>query len=95
MIKVNKVHYSYDSTKILNGLNLLESDPIILGLWGRKGTGKTTLMKLLAGHLKPDQGEITLFGFNARGTSIQCDLEGKRCVSIRYALVIITIQISI
>ncbi|MFD1414741.1 MULTISPECIES: hypothetical protein [Bacillaceae] len=40
MIKVNKVHYSYDSTKILNGLNLLESDPIILGLWGERARGK-------------------------------------------------------
>lgn len=33
MIKVNKVHYSYDSTKILNGLNLLESDPIEAVSW--------------------------------------------------------------
>lgn len=64
MIEVNHVHYSYDTTKILYDFNLSEKDKNIVGLWGRNGTGKTTFMKLLAGHLKPDQGEINIVGFN-------------------------------
>jgi len=64
MIEVNQVHYSYDTTKILHDFNLVESEKIIVGLWGRNGTGKTTFMKLLAGHLKPDQGDINIQGFN-------------------------------
>ena len=62
MIEVNQVHFSYDSTKILHDFNLIESEKIIVGLWGRNGTGKTTFMKLLAGNLKPDQGEIKIQG---------------------------------
>lgn len=64
MIEVNQVHYSYGSAKILYDFHLLEKEKIIVGLWGRNGTGKTTFMKLLAGHLKPDQGEINILGFN-------------------------------
>ena len=64
MIEINQVHFSYDSNRILHDFNLSESEKIIVGLWGRNGTGKTTFMKLLAGHLKPDQGEIKIQGFN-------------------------------
>ncbi|MFJ8260709.1 ABC transporter ATP-binding protein [Rummeliibacillus sp. NPDC094406] len=64
MIEINQVHFSYDTTKILDDFNLSEREKIIVGLWGRNGTGKTTFMKLLAGHLKPDQGEINIMGFN-------------------------------
>lgn len=64
MIEVNQVRYSYGSTKVLQDFNLIASEKIIVGLWGRNGTGKTTLMKLLAGHLKPNQGEINIQGFN-------------------------------
>jgi ABC-2 type transport system ATP-binding protein len=64
MIEVNSVHYSYGSAEILHDFSLLEKEKIIVGLWGRNGTGKTTFMKLLAGHLKPNQGEINILGFN-------------------------------
>ncbi|MCG7344719.1 ABC transporter ATP-binding protein [Sporosarcina sp. ACRSL] len=64
MIKVNQVHYRYDSAKVLQDFNLVVNEKIIVGLWGRNGTGKTTLMKLLAGHLKPVEGEINIKGFD-------------------------------
>ena len=96
MIEVNQVHYRYDSTKVLHDFNLVETEKIIVGLWGRNGTGKTTLMKLLAGHLKPDEGEINIQGFNPYNNDqtnhhlcyMQEDhpfsktLEGKRCVTL-------------
>jgi ABC-2 type transport system ATP-binding protein len=37
-------------------------DPGVIGLLGPNGAGKSTLMKLMAGQLRPSQGEITLFG---------------------------------
>ena len=49
MIKVNNLSFAYDGTNILKDVNFNESEPVIIGLWGRNGSGKTTLMKILSG----------------------------------------------
>ncbi|KOP82747.1 ATP-binding cassette domain-containing protein [Cytobacillus solani] len=58
MINVKDLSFSYGHTPALTNVNLLEEEPIIVGLWGRNGAGKTTLMKLLSGQEKPDTGQI-------------------------------------
>ncbi len=62
VISVEDVSFSYDHKVILQHLNfsILERD--FVGLVGSNGTGKTTLLKMIVGLLKPDQGEIRLFG---------------------------------
>ncbi|QIL81298.1 ATP-binding cassette domain-containing protein [Diaphorobacter sp. HDW4A] len=40
--------------------------PGVYGLFGRNGTGKSTLLKLLAGLLTPEDGEIRVLGFTPR-----------------------------
>ncbi|MBF5003493.1 ATP-binding cassette domain-containing protein [Diaphorobacter caeni] len=40
--------------------------PGVYGLFGRNGTGKSTLLKLLAGLLTPEDGEIRVLGFRPR-----------------------------
>jgi ABC-2 type transport system ATP-binding protein len=62
MIEVKNLTYRYNQTPVLSELNLSEKDPVITGLWGRNGAGKTTLMSLLAGHYKPNDGEIKVMG---------------------------------
>lgn len=62
MIELNNVSFKYDNQHVLKELTLTEAEPVLIGLWGRNGIGKTTLMKLLAGQEKPDQGEVNIFG---------------------------------
>lgn len=62
MIEMDNVSFCYGDKQILKNLSLKEVEPVIVGLWGRNGIGKTTLMKLLAGHEKPNQGDIKIFG---------------------------------
>ncbi len=52
--------FGYDGSQIqvFNSLNLLIDTGWRTALVGRNGRGKTTLMRLLAGELKPDTGEI-------------------------------------
>jgi ABC-2 type transport system ATP-binding protein len=38
----------------------------ITGLVGANGAGKTTLLRLIAGQLRPDLGQVTVFGHDAR-----------------------------
>lgn len=40
----------------------------IVGMHGFSGTGKTTLSKLLAGYMKPVEGEITIGGHIGLGS---------------------------
>lgn len=58
MIEVKNLTYGYHHTPVLSDFNLIETEPNIIGLWGRNGSGKTTLMSLLAGHYKPSEGQI-------------------------------------
>lgn len=65
MIYVQNLTYSYkQSIPVLQDVTLTESEPVITGLWGRNGAGKTTFMKLLAGHLHPNQGSIKIKGMD-------------------------------
>lgn len=57
MIKVDKMDFSYGESRVLNGFSA-EFPNGITALTGESGCGKTTLLYLLAGLLKPDSGTI-------------------------------------
>jgi ABC-2 type transport system ATP-binding protein len=54
----------YGSTKALNNLSFKLEENKITGLIGRNGTGKTTLLKIIAGFMKETSGEIKVFSEN-------------------------------
>ncbi|PGS47968.1 ABC transporter ATP-binding protein [Bacillus sp. AFS041924] len=62
MIEIKNLTYGYKNTPVLSDFNLIETEPSIIALWGRNGTGKTTLMSLLAGHYKPNEGSVKILG---------------------------------
>jgi ABC-2 type transport system ATP-binding protein len=62
MIATDGLRKSYDGTPALRGVDLAVPNGSICGFLGRNGAGKTTTLKLLLGMLRPDAGEISLFG---------------------------------
>ncbi|RKI97752.1 ATP-binding cassette domain-containing protein, partial [Butyricicoccus sp. 1XD8-22] len=62
MIKLENVSFSYGNTPALQNVSISETEPIIMGLWGRNGSGKTTLMKILSGMENIDNGSINVNG---------------------------------
>ncbi|MGA1821775.1 MAG: ABC transporter ATP-binding protein [Thermoplasmatota archaeon] len=46
----------------MNGLNLSVEDDEIVSLLGRSGSGKTTILNLIAGFIRPDSGRILING---------------------------------
>lgn len=62
MISLKQVSFSYEDVPVIKELSYVEQNPVITGLWGRNGVGKTTLMKLIAGHQIPSQGNIEVMG---------------------------------
>lgn len=62
MIAVEQISFAYDKHPVIKKLSYQEQERTITGLWGRNGAGKTTLMQLIAGHQKPDEGNIEIMG---------------------------------
>ena len=53
---------SYDDKEVLKDVNLVIPKGKIIGLLGKNGTGKTTLIKLINDLLTPTSGEILIHG---------------------------------
>ena len=64
MIKVNQVSFSYGrrKTKVLDGFSMNLDKGSVYGLLGKNGTGKSTLLYLRAGLLRPQAGHILYKG---------------------------------
>lgn len=54
--------YTKDGRQILNHVNLTVESGERVGLMAPSGFGKTTLLKILSGYVKPDGGEVFLDG---------------------------------
>lgn len=81
MIGVNQVNLFFGDRAIFNDLSFIVNKTDRIGLVGRNGAGKTTMLKSLAGIQKLDSGDISM----PTGTSIgylpqDMDFEGGRTV---------------
>jgi simple sugar transport system ATP-binding protein len=56
------IHKSYGSTRALRGVDLALAPGRCLGLVGRNGAGKSTMVSILSGLQRPDSGEVTFGG---------------------------------
>jgi ABC-type Fe3+/spermidine/putrescine transport system ATPase subunit len=59
---LRKLSKRYGSTPAVDGVSLDVLDRELLVLLGPSGCGKTTLMRMIAGFIQPDGGEIELDG---------------------------------
>jgi ABC-2 type transport system ATP-binding protein len=64
MISIKNLHFSYGKKKVFDGLELQLEPGHIYGLLGKNGTGKSTLLKNIAGLLYPKKGLIEVDGFH-------------------------------
>lgn len=64
MINFTNVSFAYEKDNILNNISFSISKGEFVAIVGRNGTGKTTLMKLLNGLLKPSSGNVTVLGLD-------------------------------
>lgn len=62
VIDVENVSKSFGDLHVLRGVNLKLYHRENLVVLGRSGTGKSVLIKLISGLLKPDQGDIRVLG---------------------------------
>jgi ATP-binding cassette subfamily F protein uup len=58
LVNLERVGKAYDVRKLLDGVSLGVAEGERIGVVGANGTGKTTLLRLLAGVVPPDSGRV-------------------------------------
>src|SRR6478672_11130523 len=62
VISIRGLYKSFGENHVLKGIDLdvFKGENVVV--LGRSGTGKSVLIKIIAGLLKPDQGEVNVLG---------------------------------
>jgi phospholipid/cholesterol/gamma-HCH transport system ATP-binding protein len=61
-IEIRDLHFSRGERKVFDGLSMTIPRGRITGIMGPSGTGKTTLLKVIGGQVRPDAGEVLVDG---------------------------------
>ena len=69
LVKIRDLHFSRGNRKIFDGLSLDIPRQGLSAIMGPSGTGKTTLLKLIGGQLRPDRGYIEVDGLDVHELS--------------------------
>ena len=62
LVRLEDVWVYYDSIPVLEAINLSVESNDFLGIIGPNGGGKTTLLKVILGLIKPARGKVTVLG---------------------------------
>ncbi|MGH6708788.1 MAG: ABC transporter ATP-binding protein [Bradyrhizobium sp.] len=67
MFRIDNLHVHYGLSHIVQGVTIEAKPGEVIGIFGRNGVGKTTLMKTIAGWVPPSAGTVELDGDRLNG----------------------------
>jgi ABC-2 type transport system ATP-binding protein len=70
-LEVHTISKSFGTVKAVSNVNLLVKQGQIYGLLGPNGSGKSTLMKMILDLVKPNSGNISVYGIDSHKDPIQ------------------------
>src|SRR3954449_10284944 len=62
LVELRDVEFRYGARAVLSGINLRIPRGKVIGIMGLSGSGKTTILRLIGGQLKPTRGTVTVAG---------------------------------
>jgi len=71
MIQIDQLHFHYQRQALYQNFSLSFHHTGIYGLLGKNGTGKTTLLSLMAGSLFAKKGSLSTLGYNPQNRSAE------------------------
>ncbi|MGO9172955.1 MAG: ABC transporter ATP-binding protein [Rhodomicrobium sp.] len=67
LLQLENVHAHYGLSHVLQGIDLTVGEGEAVGLFGRNGAGKTTILRTIAGWLRPSAGAVRFAGKDIGG----------------------------
>ena len=64
LVKISDLNFAYDRRPILTGINIEIPRGKLVAIMGTSGCGKTTLLRLIGGQLRPTAGNLSVDGQN-------------------------------
>jgi phospholipid/cholesterol/gamma-HCH transport system ATP-binding protein len=78
IVEIDNVSFGYDAARpVLHGVSLRIEPGSVVGIMGQSGCGKTTLLRIIAGWLKPSAGTTRVLGESVR------ELDSKGIFALR------------
>ncbi len=77
VISIHGLHKSFGALQVLKGIDLEVQKGENVAVLGKSGSGKSVLIKIIVGLLKPDAGEVIVLGKNVD------ELKGKELDALR------------
>jgi len=68
-VEIKNLYFKYQNEWVLENINLEVEDGEFVAIVGPNGGGKTTLLRLMLGFLKPTEGEIRIYGKSPKEAS--------------------------
>jgi len=62
LVEIHDINFAYGSRPILKGINMTLPKGKVISVMGGSGCGKTTLLRLIGGSLKPTKGAVKVDG---------------------------------
>ncbi|HYA20878.1 MAG TPA: ABC transporter ATP-binding protein [Burkholderiales bacterium] len=62
LVEINNVNFAYDERPILKGMDMRIAKGQVVSIMGGSGCGKTTLLRLIGGQLRPSSGSVKVAG---------------------------------
>ncbi|MDP3515242.1 MAG: ABC transporter ATP-binding protein [Sulfuritalea sp.] len=62
LIEIEDLYFAYGGNQVLKGIQLAVPRGKVVGILGVSGAGKSTILKLIGGQLRPDRGQVRVDG---------------------------------
>ena len=80
-IELKDVSFSYPNKKVLENINLTIDKNKVTAFVGETGSGKSTIIKLISGLIKPSKGEVLIDGTSLNEISLDSYYDGLTYIS--------------
>ena len=62
LVELRDVEFGYDSRRVLAGIDMTIPRGKVVAIMGLSGSGKTTILRLIGGQVKPGRGSVIVAG---------------------------------
>ena len=86
LVEISDLHFAYGNRQVLKGVNLAIPRGKVVGILGVSGCGKTTLLRLIGGQLRPGRGDVKVDGKSIQALDDKGLYEARRQMGMMFQM---------